>query len=109
LLRLWLRLTGLHGLLLGCVLVGHLLRLLLVLLLHLLGLDLAGLLLIYPLMFGVLLLLEALPFLVLFGNQVVLLLLILLVRFGVSGVCRLGMLNRGKVIWMDNASGLSFV
>jgi hypothetical protein len=84
LLRLWLRLTGLHGLLLGRVLIGHLLRLLLVLLLHLPGLGVAWLLLIYLLMFGVLLLLEALAFLVLSGNQVVLLLLILLVRFGVS-------------------------
>ena len=109
LLRPWLGLTSLHGLLLGCVPIRQLLRLLPVFLLELLGLGIAGLLLSQPLMLRILPLLEALAFLVLLGNQGVLLLLVLLVRLGVSGVCRLGALNGGEVIRMDSGSWLGAV
>lgn len=105
LLRPWLGLPGLHGLLLGCVPVRQLLCLLLMLLLHLLGPGITSLLLSQALMLGVLLLLKALAFLVLPGNQSVLLLLVLFIRLCISGAYRLGTLNRGKVVWMGNGPG----
>ena len=105
LLRLRLGLARLHRLLLGCVPVRQLLCLLLVLLLDLLCPGVVSLLLSQPLMVSVLFLLEALAFLVLPGNQAVLLLLVPLVHLGISGVCRLGTLVWSKVIWMDGRSG----
>ena len=104
-----LRLAILHRLLLSRVPIRQLPRLSLVLLLHLLGPGIAGLLLSQPLMLSVLFLLEALAFLILLGNQIVLLLLVLLVCLGVSRVRRLGTLIRGKVIWMYSRPGRSVV
>ena len=99
-------LARLHRLLLGCVSIRQLLRLLLVLLLDLLCPGVVSLLLCQALMVRILLLLEPLAFLVLPRNQGLLLLLVLLVSLGISGVCRLGALVWSKVLWMDNASGL---
>jgi hypothetical protein len=78
----------------------ELLRLLSVALLHLLLLRLVGILLGHLLMFSLLLLLHLLMFLVLFGGQLVLLLLILLVRSCISRAVRrvLVRLNFSRVI-----------
>src|SRR5450755_4002329 len=79
-------LMRLHFLCLCCVFLFQLLRLLLVLLLHLLFFRLAGVALGQLLVLFFLLLLQLLVILGLFGDQTVLLLLILLVGFGVASV-----------------------
>ena len=89
--RSWLRLAGLHLPLLRGVLLRQLLGLLRVFLLHLLGAGVGGLLLGQLLVLGVLFPLQVLPFLGLAGDELVLLLPILLVSLGVAGV------NRGGV------------
>ncbi len=83
-LRPRLRLVRLQRLLLCRVPLRQLLRLLLVLLFHLLCPGIVRLLLSQLLMFGVLLLLKTLPLLSLVGDQLSLLLLVLLVRLRVS-------------------------
>jgi hypothetical protein len=100
-LRLLLGVPRLQRLLLSCVPIRQLLCLLLVLLLDLLCPGVVSPLLCQALMVRILLLLEPLPFLILPGNQAVLLLLILLVRPGVSGVRRLGTLVWSKINGMD--------
>lgn len=94
-------------LLLGVVLL-HLLGLLLMALFHLLLLRVACGLLGGALMLGFLLLLELLVLLVLFCDQLILLLLILLIEFGITGVGWRGGLVRlylGCMRWVDGSRG----
>jgi hypothetical protein len=78
-LLLCLRLASLKVLLLRRMFLRHLLRLLLVGLLQLLRIGVFG-----PLMLSILLLLQVLPFLRLFGDQLILPLFVLLVLGGIS-------------------------
>src|SRR5208283_2814625 len=90
----------LYPLLLLRVFLGHLLGLLLVPLLRLLPLSLASVLAIHALVFLLLLLLELLPLLLLFGKQLVLLLLVFPVAIGIAGVRRSRPLKRRKLVGM---------
>src|SRR5208283_3981819 len=74
--------------------------LLLVPLLRLLPLSLASVLAIHALVFLLLLLLELLPLLLLFGKQLVLLLLVFPVAIGIAGVRRSRPLKRRKLVGM---------
>jgi hypothetical protein len=99
-LRPCLRLAGLQCLLLCRVPLRQLLRLLLMLLFQFLCVGLL-------LMFRFLLQLKVLPLLSLFGDQLVLLLFILLVCLRISRVDRSGAGNRRKIFWMDCGAGVS--
>src|SRR5579863_660606 len=102
-----LRLARLQRLLLCRVFLRQLLRLLLVLLLHLLRPGIAGPLLRELLMLRFLFLLQLLPLLVLIRDQFLLLLLVFLVRPGISRAGRRGAGNRRKVIGMNYSPGRS--
>ena len=91
----------LYPLLLLHVFLLQLLGLLLVPLLHLLLSGLVGVLLLRPLMLLLLLLLELLTILLLFGDHLILLLLILLIPLRVAGVGRSRTFNRRKLLGMD--------
>lgn len=100
------RLASLQRLLLCAVFLRQLLRLLLVLLLHLLRTRVAGLLLGKLLMFLILLLLKRLAFLSLLGDQLVLILFVLLVHLRIPRVDRCRASYRWKFLGMDCGAGL---
>jgi len=101
------RLSLLHLLHLLLVALLHLLRLLLVLLFYLLHSGRSGILSRQLLVFLVLLLLEFLPVLVLLCDQLVLLLLVLLVQFGVPCLRRTGLFDGRQFLRMDRGVGAS--